>query len=410
MNLKGDSRRVAVLFAAAAGLFLGLLQTLPAGEGKVREGEGEGVSKDGATRPVVATAGETGEAPAARPNERGFREALAQLQSLNSEARLLRSKIDVRRRDQPPAPAASARAGAAEGPEAGAAAGFPAAASNTECTKTLAGLGQPFNKSDPYQCRQTDVVLVHIPKAGGTSIEKAGKVSRDQLLWGVQYDLPRFRQRRRGLPKTIKSKVPVCRGNFGKRCCSWWHVPPRYMLDWRPYYSAPKRFCAVRNPYARALSEYSFRHGKAIRKLTCDQLNHTEVNAWLRARMQAQVDGTGPDQFTTLDDCHWYPQYQYVEPGVSVDGTRVAAQREHAANPYIAAGADGRSCNHVIKLENFSVAFPLLMAQLGIPGVVLPKSKGFKSGCSDLGILEEETRRMVRATYRQDFEQFGYPF
>ena len=178
-------------------------------------------------------------------------------------------------------------------PEAPAESGFAATKHpSPRCTNNLMRfLKLPeVNGSDPYQCRQTDVVLIHIPKTGGTSIEKAGLKSRDRLLWGLQYDNPRFRRRRRDLP-TLNSSIPICKGNFGKRCCSWWHVPPRYLLDWRPYFGAPTRFCVVRNPYARVLSEYAFRHGKEIRALSCAQLNHTEVNIWIRARMEQHLDG-----------------------------------------------------------------------------------------------------------------------
>lgn len=280
--------------------------------------------------------------------------------------------------------------------------GYPTAADpRKECTSTLAPSGSLPNRSDTYQCRQTDAVLVHIPKTGGTSIEQAAKKSASHLLWGMQYDIPRFRQKRKGLPR-VESLIPVCRGNFGMKCCSWWHVPPRYTNDWRPYYSASKRFCAVRNPYAKVLSEYMFRHGKAIRKLPCDKLNKTEVNEWLRARMKGQLGGAN-----TLDDCHWYPQYQYIEPNLGVAG-EPSPPRAAPGNPYIDAGPDGRSCNRVMRMENLTLEFASLMSELGHPEIKLPKTKSFASGCKDLNMLEPETRALIGTTYRQDFIQFGY--
>jgi hypothetical protein len=133
--------------------------------------------------------------------------------------------------------------------------------------------------------------------------------------------MDRFRRIRKELP-AIDSDIPVCVGNWGKRCCSWWHIPPRFMRDWRPYFLAPTRFCAVRNPYARVLSEYSFGHGKEMRKLTCDQLNRTDVNLWLRAQMARYAGGE-----TTLNDCHWIPQHVYIETGRGVDGSSASDVR-----------------------------------------------------------------------------------
>jgi len=290
--------------------------------------------------------------------------------------------------------------------EAPARVGYPPADDpRKECTDIMVGVGNPPLRNDTYQCRQTDVVLVHIPKTGGTSIEQAAMKSQSKLLWGLQYDKARFRKKRGGLPlkNGVESLIPVCKGNFGKKCCSWWHVPPRYVNDWRPYYSALHRFCAVRDPYARVLSEYMFRHGKEIRKLPCEEHNKTELNGWLRARMQAQVDGAN-----TLDDCHWYPQYQYIEPNLGTIGLPAP----HAANPgnsYIDAGPDGRSCNKVLRMESLSADFATLMSELGHPEIKLSKQKSFSSGCKDLQMLEPETRELIKSTYRQDFLQFGYP-
>jgi hypothetical protein len=290
-----------------------------------------------------------------------------------------------------------------QGPQAPSRTGYPAANDPSKvCTDIIASAGSIANQTDVYQCKQTDLVLVHIPKTGGTSIEQAALKSKSRLLWGFQYDHARFRQKRRGLPK-VESLIPLCVGNFGMKCCSWWHIPPRYVNEWRPYYSAQHRFCAVRDPYARALSEYSFRGGKTTRKLKCDQLNKTEVNTWLRGRLQAQLEGAN-----TLDDCHWYPQYQYIEPNVGVRGLPPPPPAA-PGNLYIDAGLDGRSCNTVMRMESLTTDFVEVMAEFGHPEVKLPKSKSFSSGCKDLNMLDPETRALIASMYHQDFVQFGYP-
>lgn len=193
----------------------------------------------------------------------------------------------------------------------------------------------------------------------------------------------------------------------------------RYVHDWRPYFLRQYRFCVVRNPYARALSEYGsqvlnllrqvltcsfrFRHGRKIRELPCDALNLSQVNVWLRDRMTRQAAGKEP----TLDDCHWYPQHDYIHSGIGVFGGALP-QHEHAVGGDNNSDGNARSCNIVLRMERLSEDFAKLMSLLNLTQVKLPKAKSFTSGCKDLGILEESTRKVIRKTYSQDFNQFGY--
>lgn len=274
---------------------------------------------------------------------------------------------------------------------------------------------QGRNTSDIYQCRQVEVVLIHIPKTGGTSIEHAAKQSSYGIQWGFQYERSRFRKIRRDLPK-VSTQIPACLGNWGSKCCSWWHIPPRRLHDWRPYYGAQHKFCVVRNPYSRALSEYSFSHGKDVRKLSCSELNATDVNVWLRTQMLAFVAGN-----TLVNDCHWIPQYQYIEPGVrvwnsdvsSVHGTTDAVDDLYDSNvtdAYLAHGPDNRSCTHVLRMESMSESFPQLMSVFNLSNIQLPhSSKSFASRCKNVSILDIDTQSLIRQLYYQDFFQFGYP-
>lgn len=271
------------------------------------------------------------------------------------------------------------------------------AISDSMCTPTLSKVLRlnAINRTDVYQCQPSDVVLIHIPKTGGTSLEHAAKDSIYKLLWGFQYERERFRRIRRNLPP-IKSNITPCLGNWGKRCCSWWHIPPREMKDWRPYFKAGTRFCVVRNPYARVLSEYSFSMGKNVRKLGCDQLNRTEVNVFLRKQMNAFTSG-----HRTLSDCHWFPQHTYVQSGLGV-----SSHGQHAVRNDPNDGT--RSCNRVLRMENLTSEFRALMNDANLSRIKLSR-KTFTSHCKDLAMLDEETRVLIRTLYRQDFVQFGYP-
>ena len=79
------------------------------------------------------------------------------------------------------------------------------------------------------------VVFVHIPKCAGTSIENAGK--KLGYHWG------RFAH--------FQDKFDT--STFGQS--PKWHTPQKYLPI---YYKNTLRFCVVRNPYTRILSDYKY--------------------------------------------------------------------------------------------------------------------------------------------------------
>lgn len=246
------------------------------------------------------------------------------------------------------------------------------------CTKSLVEENPPlkFDRNDPYQCRQAEISLIHIPKSGGSSIENAG--FSKGLLWGFLYEKPRFRKlRMENIP--VESSVPNCVGGFSQKgkCCSLWHIPPMWVHDGRPHYRAPVRFCAVRDPYSRVLSEYSFRHGRQTRAKTCNQLNRTQVNVWLRDQMTTYISGS-----VGLDDCHWIPQHAYVQQGLGVHGAKRALGDLTLGfgRSFEKPGPD-RACNYVIKMETLSSDFPLVMKKAGLSRIKLPTKREFTSNC-----------------------------
>ena len=83
-------------------------------------------------------------------------------------------------------------------------------------------------RSDPY-CQVPKVAFIHIPKNAGSAIETAGWFN--QVQWGYQYDKKRFYSKP-PYPPVASDIGPVC-GPSWHDCCSMWHIPPRYLRDWR---------------------------------------------------------------------------------------------------------------------------------------------------------------------------------
>ena len=76
------------------------------------------------------------------------------------------------------------------------------------------------------------VVFVHIPKNGGSAIER----------WAAQYGVQLGRcLAGTGMPYRVANKF----------ACSTWHIPPAE--------TAPNSFCIKRNPYTRYASEFDYR-------------------------------------------------------------------------------------------------------------------------------------------------------
>ena len=102
--------------------------------------------------------------------------------------------------------------------------------------------------------------LVHIPKAGGTTLEDFG-LNRLDVRWGIH---------REHWPG---GSCPYgCDGNASWQPCSSWHIPRTVFTAVGPAlardgagkptsqdpYAGYKTFCALRHPFTRAISEYIF--------------------------------------------------------------------------------------------------------------------------------------------------------
>eukprot|EP00039_Didymoeca_costata_P006850 m.94006 g.94006 ORF g.94006 m.94006 type:complete len:403 (+) comp13424_c0_seq4:2751-3959(+) len=293
------------------------------------------------------------------------------------------------------------------------------------CTRRLSEtLGIPLNISDPMQCLQNNVTFLHIPKTAGTYIEHLAKVNSlslgsnyDHLRWDLLRRLkkePSFRQKYQELQVltnlNISKKFPekqVCTYGWGDRCCSWWHIPPKQLQDWRPYFLAPIRFCVVRHPLSRALSEYAYRtQYKKRGGLGCPETKEELLSRemWIIERVKAYAKGNLAGE---RQDCHWIPQSDYIEP--NVDSKFITkfwnninqTDMETFATSHRGTG----SCNVVLQYENLS-------EQLHIFGKwsKINFSPNYKESYSTEcpSTMSHSTRKLFYDEYKEDFDRFGY--
>lgn len=186
------------------------------------------------------------------------------------------------------------------------------------------------------------VRLVHVPKTGGTAIQqflrrkRQGVRSEDFATW-------------RRLPRVgnVSAAFPHCKP---------YHVPPGWLAP-NPYrLPGHHTVCVVRHPAERLLSEFRM---KAPDVATLP-LARNFLAFFLRDALDSAERGAaGPN-------CHYLPQFMYV---------RGPDQR--------------RTCDHVLRYENLSLAFTRLMESMA----VIRRRSGRRKGA----LLLQRTVRPGRA-------------
>ena len=91
-----------------------------------------------------------------------------------------------------------------------------------------------------------DYHFIHIPKTGGTFIERWG--SKNGKKWGfIAYKNDKHIFDVQARHPNICKDVSV----HSNTCCSPWHYPPEKPFD-------VKTFCTIRHPYTRAISQVKY--------------------------------------------------------------------------------------------------------------------------------------------------------
>jgi hypothetical protein len=223
------------------------------------------------------------------------------------------------------------------------------------------------------------LVLIHIPRTGGTSIEDCGKDEVDDIdRWGSRNN-------------DIHVKIFLGK-EHGK--CWGQHVPPTMAAQLQGVYGAGETFCVVRHPADRLISEYGFMQSwtkRTNQRCDAETLNQKLVDWMLKVK---GVNGSRPYPYSR--DCHMIPQAAFVYGWDPV---------KQQVMPEV------KSCKHVLRFESLTQDFNTLMGQKGFPyRLSHKKSMPSLAECTTLkkGALYPKTKDLMREVYKQDFELLGY--
>ncbi len=248
--------------------------------------------------------------------------------------------------------------------------------------------------------------FIHIPKTGGTSVEKLG--SRYGSLWSKEK------------PEWGKESHPDCPlGCLGTwQPCSPWHLPLasfRARGESGGINSLQETFCIVRDPAQRAISQFSFQLTADATpasfivnnnpgKCTAESLN-AHIHAVLGAanaslsRLEGEWPLLSADTMGSartcvncpaVADCHWLPQWLYVKD----------------------------TCHHILRFENLETDFNELMTRYAgtvsaptvIPSYAWARTEPAQvSDCSlSKEDLDLQSRALLATVFAEDFRLFGY--
>lgn len=202
------------------------------------------------------------------------------------------------------------------------------------------------SKNELFQ-NMRKLMYVHIPKTGGTSVEKYGK--KHGINWGRHMKFP-----------TPKKKINS----------PYWHLPPTLFNGKKSPYNGKKLFTIVRNPYDRAISEYKYRIEIWSKKK--NNVSKKGLNNFIR-NLEREIKKN-----KYCFDSHVIPQHEFIDEDTEV-----------------------------INLENIEKDFPLLMKKYNLPEEKLPKTYKTSSKVTK-NDLDEKSIEILNKIYDKDFKKFGY--
>ena len=213
--------------------------------------------------------------------------------------------------------------------------------------------------------------LLHIPKTGGTAIEKAAWGAG--IRWGAcHYSTPKeVHCLNPDFPKDPSKNLAVTRFDKNER----WHTPLQYFLS-NPLQDADI-FAVIRNPYDRYISEYYCKWG-GIGAPKKNKDDPDVMNRYLQERI--------PQEFKKA---HWLPQHYYM---YDENGQRMV--------------------DHILHFENLHNEFSALMKMYNLDVVLpVPEKKDHASNTNRLTAkdLYPETLAIINRVAAKDFEIGQYP-
>jgi hypothetical protein len=251
--------------------------------------------------------------------------------------------------------------------------------------------------------------LIHIPKTGGTTLEEVAFAHG--IGWGAY---------KKEWNMAGKRPPPNALGKEGTwQPCSPWHIPPAFFRARGESggigAGSQQTFCVVRDPIERAISQFTFQieHRNSPNQMPSTSLSSTmechadALNAHIHqvlggaakplARLEKAFPLVSADLANTrtctecaaVADCHWLPQWLYVE------GT----------------------CDYVLRFEHLADDFAALLRRFdtfvndtSLASAVARADAALASTCNDLtrADLDAESRALLARVYAKDFEHFNY--
>ena len=207
-----------------------------------------------------------------------------------------------------------------------------------------------LKKKENFQENEKPLLFIHIPKAGGSYVEKEFNKNN--------YKIGKFDNN-----KHLKSKNK----------CTFWHTPVKYNknINFKDY----RVFTVVRNPYDRIISEYNWKgFGEFYKKLNVSK--NTEINQFISKLNTNEKIYDG--------DCHLVPQSEYL-------------------TDYY-----GNKVENIIHQENLDEELEKFINKYKL-NVKLSKEKNqVKKKNFTQNDLTTESKNIIKNYYKEDFKLLGY--
>ena len=262
------------------------------------------------------------------------------------------------------------------------------------------------------------LLLLHIPKTGGSTIERTA-FQQANITWGCcHFHLNYGKKPWAGLcPLNVETPTSLDQWPKHKNLRNLWHYPLHWLetneastahqmpsnpylnlvagtesLDFCPVEKRDMHFFAVvRDPYARAISEFYYQAGFARKRKIHVLEDRTFMNRWIAEKLQSYPAHMGIANLSwTGKMLHWIPQSEFIFD----DQGR-------------------RRVRYVLKFENLTAEFNELVQRYHL-NMTLLETK-YKSGnvppSSRLGPgdLNEEVRDKLEQHFARDFALGQYP-
>ena len=289
-------------------------------------------------------------------------------------------------------------------------------------------------KKPPSHTQQLE--FIHIPKSGGTAVERAG--GKAGISWGACHyiNLNSFYGNRQdfGPGCGLRSDAPerlhptafrARRMAFRDKGRDVWHTPPHW-LDPNPL-EDKKTFTVVRDPYSRMLSSYRCRfHGysgdkdkslpstlnwyvKARLKKPLEQVRRLETNRRLGAvddKETIEFEQISVSSKAVIPQSHFVYDIRYepIDDDDNEDGPR-----DHRL-----ARMGKRIVDHVLKYETLQEDFAALMKTYDIDAGLTEEptanapNRAIKRKLT-VHDFDAESRKLIAEFYKDDFVAFDYP-